>query len=122
MQPAQTKQCHFLANKFSECWHFRRQFFWKIVEIIGSKAPWNYSDQFRSNNLRLLERPKSQNAMLSNFLKPWEALFMDLNIPRYFLKKYKKYGKHALNIFCCEHFWDLEVRKIRNLEILTSCI
>ena len=52
--------------------------------LIGLEAPGDYLDKFWSNKrlFLLLERPKSQNAMMSGFLSPGEPLFMDLDIPK----------------------------------------
>ena len=56
------------------------------LKIIGLKALGDYSNQFWSNkfSILLLETPKPNMFMISVFLGPWKALFMDLNIPKYF--------------------------------------
>ena len=60
----------------------------KYVRIVGLKASGNYSDQFRSNKMSVsfCEGPKLPNSMISGFVSPWEPLFIDLNIPKYFAK------------------------------------
>ena len=59
--------------------------------MIGFKAPGNYSASFWFSKalVLLLERPKPPNFMISGFSDPWDPLFMDLNIPKYFKKNTK---------------------------------
>ena len=52
--------------------------------------------------------------MISGCLSPGEALFMDLNIPKYF-KKYKKYGNVSKNILFM-NMKMLEIEKNKFLE------
>ena len=61
--------------------HLLVRFYRKDVQIIGSKAPGNYLDQFWSNKVLVLlcEGPESPNSMISGFLNPGEPLFMDLH-------------------------------------------
>ena len=58
------------------CWNLLGHLFGKLMEITGLKAPGNYDDQFWSNKVSvlLLERPKSQNPMISGLLDPWDPL------------------------------------------------
>ena len=72
----------------------------KYVQIIGLKAPGNYSASSWLNKILVLlsEGPKPNISMISGFLTPREPLFIDLKIPKDF-KKYKKYGnvfKHII--------------------------
>ena len=61
------------------------QFHGKFLKIMGLEAPETYCGPFWFNSFSiLLERPKPNIFMISGFLDPWEALLMDLNIPKYF--------------------------------------
>ena len=50
--------------------HFLSHLYGKLIEIIGLKAPENYSHQFWSNNFSILlcEGPKNFMFMISGFL------------------------------------------------------
>ena len=69
--------------------------------MITLKAPRNYSDQFWSNQISvlLLEGPKSPNSMISGFLSPWEPLFIDLDIPKYWKRLKEQLCKQFRKIF-----------------------
>ena len=62
------------------------RFYGNFMEIIGLKAPGNYSASFRSNNFRFayVRDQKTNIVMISGFVDPGQPLFMDLNIPNYF--------------------------------------
>ena len=65
-------------------------FYGKHVLIIGLKAPGNYFADFGLIFFGLLrEGPTPPNSMIYGLLDPSETVFMDLNIPSYFLE-YKK--------------------------------
>ena len=68
---------------------------WKICKKLGLKTSGNHSSQCWSNKILVLlcEGPQPPNAMIYGFVSPWEPLFMDLGIPKYFLKS-EKYGGH----------------------------
>ena len=60
-------------------------FYGNYVQILGLEALGNYSDQFGLIKLALLcEGPKPNISMISGFVDPWDSLFLDLNIPKYF--------------------------------------
>ena len=69
--------------------------FQENVLIISLKAPGNYSASFWCNKISVLscEGPRAQNSMISGFLDPWEPVFMDVNIPKYFKRYKKSYGR-----------------------------
>ena len=74
--------------------HFCR----KYVEIIGLKAPGDYSDQFWSNKISVLlcEGAKPNISMFSGFLTPGGPIFIDLKIKQ--SKTYKGYMEIFLKI------------------------
>ena len=59
--------------------HVLGNFSGTYYQIIGLKAPGNYSDRIPSNKLSnlLLERQKTNIFMISRLLDLWEPLFMD---------------------------------------------
>ena len=69
-------------------------FYGTSISIIGLKAPGNYSDQFWSNKIVVLlcVEPKPNISMTSGFVRSWEPVFMDLNIPKYYNETKKQRG------------------------------
>ena len=69
-------------TKYAVVFSFLWLLLWKYVELIGLKAPDNYSDQFGSNKISVLfcEGPKPNMSILSGFLNPGGPLFMDLHL------------------------------------------
>ena len=76
-----------LEFEFKCFWAFVGSFYGKIMEIIGSKAPGNYSASFWINNfsILLLENLQTSIFMISGFLGLVGALIYGFNIPKYII-------------------------------------
>ena len=72
----------------------------QYVQIIGLKAPGNYSASFWSNKFSglLVERPKPNISMIPVFSGPVEPFFMDLNMPNYLISEKSWNSTHGRHI------------------------
>ena len=82
---------------------FSNYFYAKYVEIIGLKAPGNYSASFWSNEISVIlcEGPKPNISMISGFLEPWSPVFMAFIIPKILQRKFEKIWEHLKFL----HIW-----------------